>query len=207
MPPDEPITLSPKVSNVRTALSFLKNKLASLPCVELFLLSAMSAWLLFAKLLQAYWLRVHAFDTGIYANILWNLSNGRGFYSTILGKSHLGEHFSPILVIFSPLAVFINPTFVLMAAQGLCVGATMFLLWAIAHDVLRDVKELPRRLIAGGVAALFVVYRPATAATWFEFHPSTLGMPLIAGIIYALRRGRLGWAWTVVPFLLATKEV
>ena len=35
------------------------------------------------------------FDLGIYHNLVWNLSQGRGFWSDVLGRNHLGEHASP----------------------------------------------------------------------------------------------------------------
>lgn len=43
------------------------------------------------------------FDIGIYSNLAYNLAHGAPFWSSILQKNHLGEHFSPIMAAFAPL--------------------------------------------------------------------------------------------------------
>ena len=46
---------------------------------------------------------IPTWDAGIYSNIVFNSSIGNFFYSSILEKNHLGEHFSPIMALFIPL--------------------------------------------------------------------------------------------------------
>ena len=43
------------------------------------------------------------FDSGIHGNIDFNTSSRGPFYSSVLQKNYLGEHFSPIVKIFAPL--------------------------------------------------------------------------------------------------------
>jgi hypothetical protein len=54
---------------------------------------------------------------------------------------------------------------------------------------------------------LFFLYKPVTGALYFEFHPSTLGMPLVAFAILSLHRGSDRGLWISVALLLLTKEV
>ena len=58
-----------------------------------------------------------AFDSGIYGNIAFNTSSGEPFYSSVLQKNHLGEHFSPIVTIFAPLYLIkVDPPSLLIAS-------------------------------------------------------------------------------------------
>ena len=45
---------------------------------------------------------LRTFDAGIYGNIVFNTAKGDLFYSSVLEKNHLGEHFSPIMSFFAP---------------------------------------------------------------------------------------------------------
>src|SRR5262249_10223 len=88
------------------------------------LLSALVIVALLVKLLQYYGFKIDDLDNGIYSNLVWNLVNGNWFYSGVLNRNHLGEHFSPIIVVFAPFFI-VHPSPVwLLGAQGLAVGTT-----------------------------------------------------------------------------------
>jgi uncharacterized membrane protein len=177
------------------------------------------------KTLQPMALRTHAFDTGIYTNIVWNTAHGRWFYTDLLaiptpagqmpGGNHMGDHFSPINAILSPLAWFLPPRHLvtgMCAVQGLAGAGAVVLVFSIVKDIF---LPLARRLgqegrlellAAMAMSALFLFGKPFISAIWFEFHPSTMGMPFLAGLILCLRRGWNVRAVACAALLMCCKE-
>ncbi len=181
-------------------------RITAFPRPEILGLALVSALLIYIKCIQPYHFRVNVYDTGIYARLIWNVAHGQGYYGPVSPHNHLGIHFSPIVVLLAPLTYIWHPVSVLMATQALAFCGTLFLLFKIVHEVV-DLDDVPRRLFAGAIIIMCILSRPMMAGLWFEFHPSTLGMPIIAGMILLLIKGRVGWMWVLAPFLLATKEV
>ena len=170
------------------------------------LLAFLFAIAVFSKVLQYFNFDIHDWDTGIYSNVAWNISQGRGFFSEIRQFNQLGEHFSPITAIFAPLML-ISPTPIwFMVVQGAAIGIFYILLYRIALKVLTD-AETP---LASWLALIFPVlaffFRPLTAALLYEFHPSTLAPPILAAAVLAMLYRRDLLMWGSVLLLLTTKE-
>ncbi len=185
------------------------------PARPLALLAGLLLWTLMAALVLAevaykvlgyYRFGVHTLDTGIYANLVQNLLVHGSFYSDVLQRSHLGEHFSPIMLIFVPLFALDPSTVWLLAAQGLAGGATCVLVFAVARRITAADSPWIHRLLPPACAILTFCYTPLTAAIHFEFHPSTLGVPMLAGAVLALHLRRWGLMALLLALLLATKE-
>jgi uncharacterized membrane protein len=175
--------------------------------VEVAVFALLAVLFVSLKIIQHLGFLTNDFDTGIYSNVAWNIAHGRGFYSSVLERNHLGEHFSPIVAIFAPLYRIHASAIILLASQALAVALTFVVLRKLFAVVL---SELPRRTADGISAALlvlFFLYKPAMSALYFEFHPSTLGMPLVACSILFLHRGSDRGLWISVALLLLTKEV
>ena len=64
-----------------------------------------------------------------------------------------------------------------------------------------------RQWLVLGILILYLLYRPMLSALWSQFHPSTLGMPLVAGVILCLHRRKDGVLAILIFFLLMTKEM
>lgn len=171
-----------------------------------FLLGGMVAAEVAYKVLSYQRFAVHTLDTGIYANLVQNLLAHGSFQSDVLGRSHLGEHFSPIMLLFVPLFALAPSTVWLLAAQGLAGGAACVLLYAVARRLTAGDAPWIHRLLPPAMAILAFCYTPLTAAIHFEFHPSTLGVPLLAGAVLALHLRRRGLLVLLLVLLLATKE-
>lgn len=159
-----------------------------------------------AKVLQYNKVTIHDWDTGIYFNVAWNLFEGDGFYSDVLQRNHLGEHFSPVTALFAPFFLISASPVWLLATQGLAVGATYVGLYFIADKILRDATIPSARLVALILPLAAYLYRPLTNALMFEFHPSTLATPLVAGAVLTLLYKRNVALWVLVALLLLTKE-
>src|SRR5262245_38369265 len=76
------------------------------------------------KIVQYYGFAANDWDTGIYANVVWNTLNGSWFYSAHHMRNQLGEHFSPLVLFFVPFFVIRPSSLWLLAFQGLAVGMT-----------------------------------------------------------------------------------
>jgi len=158
------------------------------------------------KLGQLRGFAVNDFDTGIYANLVWNIAHGEGFWSDVLRVNHLGEHVSPIVVLFAPFAYCCNLAAVLLLAQGAAVALAIALMLPLLADIARPLGGR-RWLVAIGLTLAATLYKPLLSALWFEFHPSTLGMPLLVGALIAMRAGRMWTLAILVALLLTTKEL
>jgi uncharacterized membrane protein len=170
-------------------------------CFNIVIVLSLSALLIYPvlyKVVQYYDFQIHDWDTGIYSNVIWNLANGNGFHSALLGGNDLGEHFSPIIAVFVPFFAIDPSPIWLLAGQGLAVGATYVLLYFAAVKIFGDANLRFVRPLALVFAIWALVYRPLWFALLFEFHPSTLATPLLAGALLALMYGRDRVLWCLV---------
>lgn len=161
----------------------------------------------FSKTTQFYGFALNDYDTGIYSNVAWNLANGQGFHSDILGGSHLAVHFSPLTALFAPFYALFPTPMVLMIGQGLAVGITLILLYRMGTHLLdREAFGERRPWMILGFCLLAFVYGPFTNALLSHFHPPTVAMPILAGCLLALIERRLWLLIVLVPLLIAAKE-
>lgn len=150
---------------------------------------------------------IHDYDTGIYSNVVWNVAHGNGFYSAINEKNQLGEHFSPIMAAFAPFYRVWPSALVILLAQAAAVALGCVLFYELALILGEALPESERRLFAIASTGMGLLYLPLMAALMYEFHPSTLGVPMLAGAIVCLHRKRMSAFWVLVAVLLTTKEV
>ena len=161
---------------------------------------------LLLKLFQHY-IFFNSFDASIYTNLAWNIAHGNGFWSSILQKNHLGEHFSPIMALFAPLYAIFPSANVLMTAQGIAVGGACWLLLPLNRAINHDFPRNRQLALAAAVFILYLFYRPMVSALLCQFHPSTLGMPLLACAILSLHYRKNAFLAVSVLGLLLTKEL
>jgi len=170
----------------------------------LFILAALC---ILVKAIQFYGFALNDYDTGIYANVAWNVAHGEGFHSDVLDQNHMAVHFSPLTALFAPFyAVFPTPM-VLMIGQGLAVGLTLILLYRIGKHLIdeADIGQ-DHRAIALAFCLLAFFYGPFTNALLSHFHPPTVAMPVLAGCLLALIERRTWLLVLLLPILLTAKE-
>lgn len=167
----------------------------------------LAALCVIAKIIQVYGFALNDYDTGIYANVAWNIAHGEGFHSDVLDRNHLAVHFSPLTALFAPFYALFPTPMVLMIGQGLAVGITLFLLFRIARRLLDAKLVGPQRdAMALGSCLLAFVYGPFTNALLSHFHPPTVAMPVLAGCLLALIERRTWLLVLLIPLLLTAKE-
>lgn len=156
-------------------------------------------------------------DTGIYTNLAWAVWRGEGFSGSVLGRHHLGEHFSPIMALVGLLYLVLPPTTqTLMVLHGLLVGGSVALTLAalrrglIAADVTRDRLGMLAGVWRVGASltllAMLLMWPPLLGTFSRSFQPIIIGLPLVILSVWAID-ARRDWALAMlVALLLATRE-
>jgi hypothetical protein len=136
-------------------------------------------------------------DTGNYSNLAWAIFHGEGFRGSVLGRHHLGEHFSPIMLLIAPIYLVVQSADVLMTVQAL----------AVASGIIACAWLLRPNRFAIVTFIVLCLFHPAVLATWrTQFQPIELGLPLVLLALIAIERRSNTWliVWTVL--LLMTRE-
>jgi uncharacterized membrane protein len=144
--------------------------------------------------------RSHAYDLGIFSQMLWSAANGFGLNSSILGRHFLGEHFSPILYLLVPgYRIWPHP-FYLLVVQTIALSVTAVPLYLLASS------ELKSRNWGLLFAFLFLCYQPMRNVNLYDFHEIALATPLLLAAFYFLNRGKNGLCLLMLCAALACKE-
>ncbi len=113
------------------------------------------------------------FDLAIFDQGAWQLAHGRSHIS-VVERHVMADHFSPVLYLFGFLYRLTPSTAWFFGAQALAVGATVLPLRGVA----RHFGQPPSR-----ATLMVVLSTPLLAAGLFDFHPSTLAVPLLAAAL------------------------
>lgn len=127
--------------------------------------------------------RSAVYDMAVYDQVLWKMANGRGATSSLTAWNTFGDHFSPILLVFVPLYRLAATPLWLFAAQALAFALAVLCARALANAVgLRG-----RADVINAVVFLVAINPALWNAMLFDFHPTTLAIPvLIFGCTAAL---------------------
>jgi len=146
--------------------------------------------------------QVH-FETGLDLSLadqaVWNYSHFHAPFSSILGKDILGDHFSPIVAILTPLYWIWSDPRMLLIAQSALVAASVVPVFLFASE----------RLGRGGayaVAVAYACYWPTQVGVAFDFHEVAFAPLLIALTILYTERRQWPAMWISVVLLLCVKE-
>ena len=125
--------------------------------------------------------RSSTLDLAVFDQAIWKLAHFQAPQITTIGWNAFADHLSPVLLVFVPLYWVAATPLWLFAAQGLALGAGY-----LALRPALDAAGVPK----GGHVPLAVAYLFSPLlwnAALFDFHPTTLAMPLLlAGITAAL---------------------
>lgn len=132
----------------------------------------------------------HAFDMGFYTQDVWAI--GEGIWRNTVGGFHVfDDHFSPVLVLLAPLGRVPTAEALLLLQAG-----------AVASGLVPAFR-LGSRYGGRSLGHLAVIWYGLSAAIWhavaFDFHPVTLGVPLLMWLINTADEGRR----RVLPVVLA----
>jgi uncharacterized membrane protein len=145
-------------------------------------------------------LRTHALDLGYYVQVVWSIGAGFGPYVTFPPMNAWGDHFSPILYLFVPLAM------VAPGAAPLLVGQTLVLAaggLAVFGYATRRLGVVPA---AGAFALLFLANPSLHGINLRDIHPQAFAITLIVAAALAFDAGRYAWCALALALTLACRE-
>lgn len=201
-----PLQLS---SSARISLRVFRgwqNHLALTPKRTLFLSSlVMGILAAFASLRRHWAFESHSYDLGIFTNVLWNLTHGFGYISSIrAGMNLFADHQAPTFWLLGPLfSIFPAPeTLLILQAAAWATGGISLYYFA------RKILEKNHWFLAA-LPWIYWSYLPLRNAILFDFHPEALMPPLFFAATLFLQSRKIAQILLgAVFFILAlgTKE-
>jgi hypothetical protein len=116
----------------------------------------------------------HGYDLGIFTNVMWNLTHGNGYVSSVKNGINLfTDHQSPSYWLLAP-AFWLVPrpeTLLFIQAFGLAAGGPALYYFGAA-------RFGPRHWASAALPWLYWSYLPLRNANAFDFHPEVFMLPL-----------------------------
>jgi uncharacterized membrane protein len=183
----------------------LASSIAGAPNIPLLLLAL--AAIFFAVVFAAVGIKIHgvfstsAYDLGLYDQAFWRYSQLLPNFNTVRGMNILGDHFSPIALLFAPLYRIWPDIAWAFALQALSVASGGVLLYLIARHLL------PGRPWLCLAFALAYYLHPAVHNTLlWEYHDLVLASGLYMALIWSYVKDRPRLFIVVLVLLLACRE-
>jgi uncharacterized membrane protein len=145
-------------------------------------------------------LRTHALDLGYYVQLVWSLAHGDGARVTLPPMHAWGDHFSPVLYLFTPLGWLAPGATALLLAQTVIFAAGAFAIAAYARSRLADAA------LAAGVAVVYLLNPTLHGINIRDVHPTAFAIPLLVAAAWAVDARRFGWAAAFVVLALGGRE-
>ncbi|MBI4449585.1 DUF2079 domain-containing protein [Candidatus Uhrbacteria bacterium] len=165
--------------------------------------------------------RYQGMDLAIYANVLWSLTHGGGWWSSVQGSMYLGDHVEPILLLIAPLFRLWSDPRLLIVVQALALGLTAIpMLLLLRHfsrvgnqeSGIRDseIESKSRSIIHNSyfiiLSALWLLNPLLWNAALFEFHALSFAPLFLLSAAYAYLRRRFWWFLLWVFLALMVRE-
>ncbi|NOZ06178.1 MAG: DUF2079 domain-containing protein [Chloroflexi bacterium] len=152
-------------------------------------------------------LRLHqTFHTGndlaVFSQVIWNTTQGRPFETSLVAEAtnFLGQHFSPILALFTPLYAIRPDAGILLVSQAVIVALGAIPLYAYATRKLGGTRW------GLGIATAYLLFPAVHFVTLDEFHPIALAIPLLGFAAYSLLMRRYRAFFLVFAVAMLVKE-
>lgn len=140
-------------------------------------------------------------DLAIFTNVCWNTAHGRLLKDSVKGlHSYLGDHFSPVLILFAPLMWIWPSGLMLQFAQSFLIALSIPAAYCLAKTYGHSkglALLIPLLLITNP-------YFHRAASAYFE--PSTLAVPAFLWAFTLWRRGQKNLAVLLALSTLTLKE-
>jgi uncharacterized membrane protein len=162
-------------------------------------------WMLRGMLQRAYGMTGEAWDLAYDQQVVWNIAQGHGFYSSFARGDFLGIHLEPIFVVLAAIEKFWpSPTVpLILASAGLAAAAPAAYLFFRAV-LPADRAESPWLAVA--LAAPIPFWAATQEAARDFFHPENMALALALLATWAGIRGHRIAMWTLCVLTLTCKE-
>lgn len=134
-----------------------------------------------SSVLQYFNFVLHAFDYGLEHNVLYNTAQGNWFKSGYEVDNYLGDHFSPIILLYSPFY---------FAARFFFIGYTPLVFQNIAYIIgllaiyKITLTKFNNIFIATLAVIISSIFAPSIAFLHFHYHPIALAFPFLLWGLY-----------------------
>jgi uncharacterized membrane protein len=141
-----------------------------------------------------------SYDLAIYDQAIWHLSRFERPASSIRGIGNIfGDHFHPVIALFTPLFWIAPAAETLLIAQAVLLAASIVPVFAFARD----------RLPAGAaltLAAAYGLFWGMQQTAIADVHEAAFAPLAVALLLLAMDRRRWPWFWAAAVGVLAVKE-
>jgi uncharacterized membrane protein len=145
------------------------------------------------------------YDLGIYDQVVWNMSHGRPFQTTLVYETGgYYDHFEPILFLLAPLYWVWPSANVLLIVQSIALGLGSLPIYLYGRYRFRGWTH--GALLALVIAAIYLAYPALHNANLNDFHEVSLLPPLLGFALYALLTGRPRMMLVFLLLCLMVKE-
>lgn len=185
---------------ILSILELLKEKLKNSKFITAFsvIYSFLFFWLISWRF-QSF--NANAYDLSYILQPIWSTLNVSFLHSSLsINNTYLGEHFAPVLAIFSPLFILLSSPYTLFLITCLIILLNVYLIKILAEsfNLKPEVKNL--------IILTFLLYQPFRAALIFDFREDHLFIPVFLTVLYFLRTKRILLLWTFLCFSFFIKE-
>ena len=145
-------------------------------------------------------LNFNYYDSGWFANPVFNFINGFGFVNSEIGLSEFADHFSPNLLLLSPLfSLYPNPA-ILIIIKIIAYILSFYLIYRICllHNFDKNLTYF--------IILLFSINIGVINYMGFEFQTSNLTIPFIFIVFILLEKNKILPAYLLGIFICGFKE-
>src|SRR5256712_5727253 len=176
-----------------------------LPAVPLLAGAIAFAWTLHAELQRLYGLTGSAWDFAYDRQVIWNISQGQGFYSSFARANFLGIHFELIFVVLAAVEKLWPSPAVLLIFSSAGIAATAPAAYLFFRAILpADRAETPWLAVALSVPIPF--WAAVQEAARDFFHPENMALAFALLAAWAGIRGHRVAMWCLCLLTLSCKE-
>ena len=140
------------------------------------------------------------FDTGIYDQGMWLLSQGRDPFLTVRGMDYWGHHVALIGYLFAPIYWLGGGVKEVALVHTIWVAAGAVPLWLLARD------RWGRRWEALAVPLAYLLHPAVHWVTWWLYHPDSLAITPLLFAWWLARAERWRWFAVACAVAMACKE-
>src|SRR5579864_1794828 len=175
------------------------------PTVPLVAAAVAFAWTLHGELQRIYGMTGSAWDLAYDQQVIWNISQGQGFYSSFARADFLGIHFELIFVVLAAIEKFWPNPAVLLIFSSAGLAATAPAAYLFLRAILpADRAESPWLAVA--LAAPIPFWAAIQEAARDFFHPENMALAFALLAAWAGLRGHRVAMWLLCVLTLTCKE-
>ena len=140
------------------------------------------------------------FDLGVYDQIIWLASRSKPLFSSILESHPWADHFTPSLLLISPLFWIWDNVIILLLFQAFFVALGAYPIYLLALKKTKD------KLISLTVSFSYLSFFGIQNAIAFDFHPITLATSLLAFIFWFYEEKKFTSFWLSLILFIGLQE-